>query len=131
MSPKPVLHSINSRLDDIKAEKCGPKLIILANSFYAYWRRRRTSSNLSGRVPSLLIKFSSEERTTCVVHPITDSSRTHGTRPDSRDSTPSTEPSVHLLTSASSIMFLFLLSRPFFSFFSFLYTYILKTVRMP
>ena len=32
-----------------KAEKCGPKLIILASSFYAYRRRRRTSSNPSGR----------------------------------------------------------------------------------
>ena len=114
MSQKPVLHSISSRLDDIKAEKCGPKLIILANSFYAYRRRRRTSSNLSGKVPSSLIKFSPEERTAYVMHPITDSSRTHGTRPDSGDSTPSAELSVRLLTPALLIMFLpFFLSRPF------------------
>ena len=111
MSQKPVPHSISSRLDDIKAEKCGPKLIILANSFYAYRRRRRTSSNLSGRVPSLFIKFSPEERTAYVMHPITDSSRTHGTRPDSGDSTPSAELSVRLLTPALLIMFL-----PFFPF---------------
>ena len=113
-SQKPVPHSISSRLDGIKAEKCGPKLIMFANSFYAYRRRRRTSSNLSGRVPSLLIKFSPEERTACVMHPITDSSRTHGTRPDSRDSTPSAELSVRLLTLPLLIMFPpFFLSRPF------------------
>ena len=104
-SPKPVPHSTSSRLDDIKAEKCGPKLIILANSFYAYRRRKRTRSNLSGRVPSSLIKFSLEERTGYVMHPITDSSRTHGTRPDSGDSTPSVELSVCLFTSS----FLFIL----------------------
>ena len=112
MLQKPVPHSISTRLGDIKAEKCGPKLTILANSFYAYQRRRRTSSNLSGRVPSLLIKFSPEERTACIMHPITDSSRTHGTRPDSRDSTPSAEPNVRLLTAALLIMLL-----PLFFFF--------------
>ena len=62
-SQKPAPHSISSRLDGTKAQKCGPKLIILANSFYAYRRRRRTSLNLSGKVPSSLIKFSPEERT--------------------------------------------------------------------
>ena len=36
MSPKPVPHSISSRLEGIKAEKYEPKLITLANSFYAY-----------------------------------------------------------------------------------------------
>ena len=65
---KPVLHSISNRLEGIKAEKYGPKLITLANSFYAYLRIRRTSSNPSGRVPSSLIKFSPEERTVCAVH---------------------------------------------------------------
>ena len=38
-----------------KTEKYGPKLITLANSFYAYQRKRRTSSSPSGRVPSSLI----------------------------------------------------------------------------
>ena len=98
MSQKPIPHSINSRLDDIKAEKCGPKLTILASSSYAYRRRRRTNSNPSGKVPSSLTKFSPEERTDYVMRPITDSSRTHGTRPDSGDSTPNAELSVRLLT---------------------------------
>ena len=31
MSQKPVLYSINNRLADIKAEKYGPRLIMLAN----------------------------------------------------------------------------------------------------
>ena len=117
-SPNPVPHSISSRLGDIKAEKCGPKLIMLVNSFYAYRRRRRTSSNLSGRVPPLLIKFSPEERTACVMHPTTDSSQTHGTWPDSRDSTPSAELSVCLLTPVLLIMFppfSFLSLFPFFT----------------
>jgi len=102
MSLRPVPHSISNRLDDTKAEKCGPKLIILASSFYAYRRRRRTSSNPSGKVPSSLTKFSSEEHTAYVMHPIIDSSRTHGTRPDSGDSTPSAELSVRLLTPSFS-----------------------------
>ena len=33
---KALPHYISSRLDGTKAEKCGPKLIILASSFYAY-----------------------------------------------------------------------------------------------
>ena len=99
MSLRPVPHSISNRLDDTKAEKCGPKLIILANSFYAYQRRRRTSSNPSGKAPSSSTKLSPEERTAYVMHLITDSSRTHGTRPDSEDSTPSAELCVCLLTS--------------------------------
>ena len=33
------------------------KLITLANSFYAYRRRKRTSSSPNGKVPSLLTKF--------------------------------------------------------------------------
>ena len=45
-----------------------PRLIMLANSFYACRRRKRTSSSPSGRVPSSLIKFSLEERTACVMH---------------------------------------------------------------
>ena len=114
---KPVPHSISSRLEGTKAEKCGPKLTILARSFYAYQRRRRTSSNLSGRVPSLLTKFSPEERTAYVMHPIIDSSQTHGTRPDSGDSMPNAELSVRLLTPSffylrSTPLFL---SRPLFS----------------
>ena len=64
---KPVPHFSNNRLIGIKAEKYGPRLIILANSFYAYQRRKRTSSSPSGRVPSSLIKFSPEERTACVM----------------------------------------------------------------
>ena len=104
MSQRPVPHSINNRLDGTKAEKCGPKLIILASSFYAYRRRRRTSSNPSGKVPSSLTKFSPEERTSYIMHPITDSSRTHGTRPDSGDSTPSAVLSVRLLTPSFLIM---------------------------
>ena len=105
MSQRHVPHSISSRLDDIKAEKCGPELIILANSFYAYQRRRRTSSNRSGKVPLSLTKFSPEERMAYVMHQITGSSRTHGTRPDSGDSTPSAELSVRLLTPSFLIMF--------------------------
>ena len=54
---KPAPHSISNRLDGIKAEKYEPKLITLANSFYAYRRRKRTSSSPSGKVPSLLTKF--------------------------------------------------------------------------
>ena len=121
MSQKLVPHSIGSRLEGIKAKKYGPKLITLANSFYAYLRRRRTSSNPSGRVPSSLIKFSPEERTACVMHPITDSSRTHGARPDSGDSTPSAKLSVRLLTPALLIMpplFSFLVLFPFFTKYS-------------
>ena len=34
-----------------------PKLIMLANSFYAYHRRKRTSSSPNGKVPSSSIKF--------------------------------------------------------------------------
>ena len=114
MSRGPAPHSSSNRLDDTKAEKCGPKLIILASLFYAYRRRRRTSSNPSGKVPSSLTKFSPEERTAYVMHPIIDSSRTHGMRPDSGDSTPNAELSVRLLTPALLIMFLpFFLSRPF------------------
>ena len=120
-SQKPVPHFISNRLTDSKAEKYGPKLIMLANSFHAYQRSKRISSSPSGRVPSSLIKFSPEERTVCVMHQITDSSRTHGTRPDSEDSTPSAELSVRLLTSASSILFSFFLYRPLFFI-----TYILK-----
>ena len=99
---KPVPHSISSRLEGIKAEKYGPKLIMLVNSFYAYRRRKRTSSSPSGRVPSSLIMFSPEGRTVCVTHQIIDSSQTHGTRPDSKDSTPSAELCVRLLTSKLS-----------------------------
>ena len=104
MSLRPVPHSISNRLDDTKVGKYGPKLIILASSFYAYQRRRRTSSNPSGKVPLSSTKFSPEERTAYVMHPITDSSRTHGTRPDSGDSTSSAELSVCLLTSSFFIM---------------------------
>ena len=43
MSQKPVPHSISSRLEDIKAEKYGPKLTMLVNSFYACRTRKRTS----------------------------------------------------------------------------------------
>ena len=114
-SQKPVLHSINNRLAGIKAEKYGLILTILANSFYAYRRRKRTSSSPSWRVPSLLTKFSPEERTAYVMHQITDSSRTHGTRPDSGDSTPSVELSVRLLT--PSFLFTFLHLFPFSPFF--------------
>ena len=82
------------------AEKYGPKLIMLANSFYAYRRRKRTSSSPSGRAPSSLINFSPEKHTACVMHQIIDSSGTHGTRPDSEDSTPCAELYVRLLISA-------------------------------
>ena len=68
MSQKPVPHFINNRPADIKAEKYGPRLIMLANSFYACRRRKRTNSSPSGRVPSSLTKFSLEERTACVMH---------------------------------------------------------------
>ena len=68
MSQKPISHFINSRLVGMKAEKCGPKLITLANSFYAYQRRKRTSSSPSGRASSSLTKFSLEVRTVCVMH---------------------------------------------------------------
>ena len=124
-SQKPAPHSISSRLDGTKAEKSRPKLIILANSFYAYRRRRRTSSNPSGKVPSSLTKFSPEERTAYVMHPITDSSRTHGTRPDSRASTPSAELSVRLLTSS------FLIMLPPSSFLDLLSHKVFHTVRTP
>ena len=111
-SQRPVPHSISSRLEGTKAEKYGPKLITLANSFYAYRRRKRTSSSPNGRVPSSLIKFSPEEHTVCVMHQIIDWSRTHGTRPDSEDSMPSAKLCVCLLTSdlfLSYILSLFLL----------------------
>ena len=98
-SRRPVPHSINSRLEGIKAEKCRPKLITLANSFCDYQRRKRTSSIPSLRAPSSLTRFSLEVRTVCVMHQTIDSSRTHGTRPDSEDSTPSVKLCVCLLTS--------------------------------
>ena len=113
---KPVPHSISNRLEGIKAEKYGPKLIMLANSFYAYRRRKRTSSSPGGRLPSSLIKFSPEERTVCVMHQIIYSSRTHGTRPDSEDSTPSAELCVRLLTYALPFFKLCPLSLFFFLF---------------
>ena len=47
----------HNRLDGIKAEKYGPKFITLANSFYAYQRRKRTSSSPNGKFPSLSTKF--------------------------------------------------------------------------
>ena len=84
--------------------------------FYAYRRRRRTNSNPDGKVPSSSTKFSPEERTTYVMHLTTDSSRTHGTRPDSGDSTPNAELSVRLLT--PSLLFMLhplFLSQPFSS----------------
>ena len=52
---------------DIKAEKYGPRLIMLANSFYACQRRKRTNSSPNGRVPSSSTKFAPEERTACVM----------------------------------------------------------------
>ena len=51
------------------------------------------------------VRMYEEKRTACTMHPITDSSQTHGTRPDSGDSTPSAELSVRLLTPALLIMF--------------------------
>ena len=51
-----------------QTKKCGPRLITLVNSFYAYRRRKRTNSSPSGRVPSSLRKFSPEERTACTMH---------------------------------------------------------------
>ena len=53
MSRRPLLHFTNSRLGDIKAEKYGQRLTMSVNSFYAYKRRKRTSSSPNGRVPSL------------------------------------------------------------------------------
>ena len=49
MWQKPTPHSISKRLNGIKAEKYGPKLITLVNSFYAYQRRKRTSSSPNGK----------------------------------------------------------------------------------
>ena len=40
------------RLADTKADKCGPRLKMLVNSFYACQKRQRTNSSPSGRVPS-------------------------------------------------------------------------------
>ena len=117
----PIPHSISNMLEGIKGEKYGPKLITLANSFYAYQRRKRTSSSPSGRVPSSLIKFSLEERTICMMHQIIDSSRTHGTRPDYKDSTPSAELYVCLLTSVSLFKLYHLSPLFIYSFKSFKY----------
>ena len=77
------------------------KVTILASTFYAYRRKRRTNSNPSGKVPSSLKKFSPVERTDCGMHPIITSSRTHGMQPDSEDSTPSARLYVRLLTSVN------------------------------
>ena len=113
---RPAPHSISNRLEGIKAEKYGPKLITLENSFCAYRRRKKTSSSPSGRVHSSLIKFSPEERTAYMMHQIIDLRRTHGTRPDSKDSTPSTELFVHLLHSVPFYLLLIcILSLQFFS----------------
>src|SRR3989337_3588613 len=108
---RPVPHCINNRLADIKAEKCGPRLIMLANSFYACQRRKRTNSSPNGRVPSALTKFSLEERTYCVMHQTIAWSRTHGTPPDSEDSTPRAGLFVRLLLPFYPL--------PFFSLFRF------------
>ena len=54
---KPAPHSISNRLDGIKAEKYGPKLITLVNSFYACRRRKRINSSPNGKVHSLSTKF--------------------------------------------------------------------------
>ena len=118
-SQKPVLHFINSRLAGIKAEKCGPRLITLVNSFYACRRRKRTNSSPSGRVPSLLTKFSPEERTTCVMHQTITWSRTPGMRPDSDDFMPSTKLCVRLLPPIINVIF-YLFS--FLSFFILLFS---------
>ena len=69
-----------------------------------------------------MTKFSLEERTTCMMPQIIDSSRTHGTRPDSEDSTPSAKLCVRLLTSA----FLFKVISSFSLFLSF---YSLKSLK--
>ena len=52
MLQQPVQHFTNNRLEDIKAEKYGPRLTTLANSFYACRRRKRRNSSPNGRVPS-------------------------------------------------------------------------------
>ena len=67
--------------------------------------RKRKNSSPSGRVPSLLTKFSPEERTACMMHPIIASSRTHGTRPDFEDSTPSAELFLRLLPLSPSFFY--------------------------
>ena len=56
--------------------------------------------------PFVIVKVLTVERTTCVMHQIIALSRTHGTRPDSEDSTPSAELFVRLLPSV-----------PFFTYF--------------
>ena len=55
--------------------------------------------------PFTIDKFLTGGATACVMHPITDLSRTHGTWPVSGDSTPSAELSVRLLTPSFLIMF--------------------------
>ena len=118
MLQKPVPHFINSRIAGIKAEKCGPKLIMSANSFYACRRRKRTNSSPSGRVPSSLTKFSPEERTACVIRQTITWSQTPGMRPDSEDSMPKRRT---LCSSPSPCCFHKYLfsSFPLFSFFLF------------
>ena len=128
MLKKPALHSISNRLDGIKAEKYGPELITLANSFYAYQRRKRTSSSPNGKVPSLLTKFSPVERTVCGMHRTIDSSQTHGTRPDSEGSTPSAGLCVRLLTSVPFI-YIYISAICLSFFLSFLFLHGLKRLK--
>ena len=89
MLQKLVQQFTNSRLKDIKAEKCEPRLITSVNSFYACRRIKRTSSSPSTRVPSSLTKFSPEEHTACVMRQTITWSRTPGMRPDYNDFMPS------------------------------------------
>ena len=63
--------------------------------------------------PFIIAKFSPEECTVCVMHQITDSSRTHRTRPDSEDSMPSAELYVRLL---APVNFLHICYLSFLSF---------------
>ena len=51
-SQKPVPHSINSKLADTKTGKCGPRLIMLVNSFYARREEReQTQAQVGGSLP--------------------------------------------------------------------------------
>ena len=50
MSQKPIPHSISSRLDDIKAEKCGRKLTILASSSEMRVSSRRSARPLTAQM---------------------------------------------------------------------------------
>src|SRR5215216_4321939 len=87
MLSKLILHFINNSPGATKVEKCWLRHTMSENLFYAFRKRKRTSSNLNGRAPSLSMKSLPEEPIAFEMLRIIALSRTHGELPGSEDST--------------------------------------------